>query len=101
MFDDPRKSLRWMEDELLDEELEDILYGDEEDEEYEETYRQPRIRKGRQQDFHRAVYEDEDDDEDRYMILPKKKGIKGLLFLIFLALIAAGLYIFWWMGWLV
>ena len=39
MFDNPRKSLRWMEDELLDEELEDILYGgedDEDDDEYEE-----------------------------------------------------------------
>ena len=32
MFDNPRKSLRWMEDELLDEELEDILYGGEDDE---------------------------------------------------------------------
>ena len=61
MFDDPRKSLHRIEDELLDEELEDILYGDEEEDEQE--YRQPRIRRGRRQDFHRAVYEDEDDDD--------------------------------------
>ena len=101
MFDDPRKSLRWMEDELLDEELEDILYGDEEDEEYEETYRQPRIRKGRQQDFHRAVYEDEDDDEDRYMILPKKKGIKGLVFLAVLEIIAILAVLGWRLQWLI
>ena len=40
MFDNPRKQLHWMEDELLDDELEDILYGDEEDEE-EEEYEQP------------------------------------------------------------
>ena len=39
MFDNPRKSLRWMEDELLDEELEDILYGGEEDEDDEEYER--------------------------------------------------------------
>ena len=36
MFDNPRKSLRWMEDELLDEELEDILYGEEDEEEEDE-----------------------------------------------------------------
>ena len=51
MFDNPRKSLRWMEDELLDEELEDILYGgeeDEDDEEYEEEYEEP-PRRGRRQ----------------------------------------------------
>ena len=101
MFDDPRKSLRWMEGGLLDEGLEDILYGDEEDEEYEETYRQPRIRKGRQQDFHRAVYEDEDDDEDRYMILPKQKGIKGLVFLAVLEIIAILAVLGWWLQWLI
>ena len=52
MFDDPRKSLHWMEDELLDDELEDILYGDEEDEK-EEEYEQPRRRRRKKQDFHR------------------------------------------------
>ena len=101
MFDDPRKSLHWMEDELLDEELEDILYGDEDEEEYEEEYHQPRIRRGRKQDFHRAVYEDEDDDEDRYMILPKKKGIKGLVFLAVLETIAILAVLGWWLQWLI
>ena len=102
MFDDPRKSLHRIEDELLDEELEDILYGDEENEdEYEEEYRQPRARKGGRRDFHRAVYEDEDDDEDRYMILPKKKGIKGLVFLAVLELIGILAIIGWWLQWLI
>ena len=99
MFDDPRKSLHRIEDELLDEELEDILYGDEEEDEQE--YRQPRIRRGRRQDFHRAVNEDEDDDEDRYMILPKKKGIKGLVFLAVLEIIAILAVLGWWLQWLI
>ena len=102
MFDDPRKSLHRIEDELLDEELEDILYGDEENEdEYEEEYRQPRIRRGRRQDFHRAVYEDEDDDESRYMLLPKRKGIKGLVFLAVLEIIAILAVLGWWLQWLI
>ena len=99
MFDDPRKSLHWMEDELLDEELEDILYGDEEDE--EEGYERPRRHGRKQQDFHRAVYEDEDDDEDRYMLLPKRKGIKGLVFLAVLELIAILAVLGWWLQWLI
>ena len=56
---------------------------------------------GRQQDFHRAVYEDEDDDEDRYMILPKKKGIKGLVFLAVLEIIAILAVLGWWLQWLI
>ena len=88
MFDNPRKSLRWMEDELLDEELEDILYGgedDEDDDEYEEEFdeeyeqRLPRGRRRQKRKPRRVEYED--DDEDRYMILPKRKGCKGLVFL--------------------
>ena len=102
MFDDPRKSLHRIEDELLDEELEDILYGDEENEdEYEEEYRQPRARKGGRRDFHRTVYEDEDDDEDRYMLLPKRKGIKGLVFLAVLEIIAIRAVLGWWLQWLI
>ena len=99
MFDDPRKSLHWMEDELLDEELEDILYGDEEDE--EEEYERPRRRGRKQRDFHRAVYEDEDDDEERYMLLPKRNGIKGLVFLAVLELIAILAVLGWWLQWLI
>ena len=99
MFDDPRKSLHWMEDELLDEELEDILYGDEEDE--EEEYERPRRRGRKQRDFHRAVYEDEDDDEERYMLLPKRKGIKGLVFVAVLETIAILAILGWWLQWLI
>ena len=100
MFDNPRKQLHWMEDELLDDELEDILYGDEEDEE-EEEYEQPRRRRRKKQDFHRAVYEDEDDDESRYMLLPKRKGCKGLAFLALLEIIAILDVVGWWLQWLI
>ena len=108
MFDNPRKSLHRMEDELLDEELEDILYGNRDEEaEYEEDYeeyrrprRRPRPRR-QQPDFRRAVYEDEDDDESRYMLLPKKKGCKGLVFLAILELIAILAVLGWWVQWLI
>ena len=100
MFDNPRNSLRRIEDELLDEELEDILYGDEEADD-EQDYRPPRIRRGRPQNFSRAVYEDEDDDEERYMILPKKKGIKGLVFLAVLEILAILAVLGWWLQWLI
>ena len=101
MFDDPRKSLHRIEDELLDEELEDILYGDEEDEEEYVEYEQPRRCKRKKQNFHRAVYEDEDDDEDRYMLLPKRKGCKGRVFLAILEIIAILAVLGWWLQWLI
>ena len=37
VFDDPRKSLRRIENELLDEELEDILYGDDDEDDEEDA----------------------------------------------------------------
>ena len=97
MFDKPRDKLDWMEDELLDEELEEILYGEDEEEEMET----PRRRSRRPADFGRAVYEDEDDDEDRYMLLPKRKGIKGLVFLAVLETIAILAILGWWLQWLI
>lgn len=97
MFDNPREKLDWMEDELLDEELEEILYGEDEEEEME----RPRRRSRRPADFGRAVYEDEDDDEDRYMLLPKRKGIKGLVFLAVLETIAILAILGWWLQWLI
>ena len=73
MFDNPRNRLEWLEDELLDNELEEILYGegDEEEcdeEEYEEE--KPRRRRRRTADFNRAVYEDDDDADTPYIRFP-------------------------------
>lgn len=120
MFDNPRSELDWLEDELLDEELEEILYGSgEDDEEYDEyddgeygneeydeddaeaEYAQakPRSRR-REKKRRRTVYPDED-DEERYMLLPKRKGIKGLVFLAVLELIGILAIIGWWLQWLI
>ena len=41
------------------------------------------------------------DDEDRYMLLPKRKGCKGLVFLAVLELIAILAILGWWLQWLV
>ena len=109
MFDDPRKSLHRIEDELLDEELEDILYGgrdneeeyEDEYEEEEEEYEEPPRRRRRRQKRKLRPVEYEDDDEDRYMILPKKKGIKGLVFLAALETIAILAVLGWWLQWLI
>ena len=49
----------------------------------------------------RAVYEDEDDDESRYMLLPKRKGCKGLAFLALLEIIAILAVVGWWLQWLI
>ena len=79
MFDNPRKRLDWLEDELLDDELEDILYGNAEDEEPEDEEpeeERPRHRR-RDADFHRAVYEDEDDDEERICFCPGARAPDG------------------------
>ena len=104
MFDDPKERLDWLDDELLGAELMDILYGDgEESGEYEESpeeeeYEEP-PRRGRKEKRRRV--ELDDDDEDRYMLLPKRKGCKGLVFLAVLELIAILAILGWWLQWLV
>ena len=89
MFDNPRQKLDWLEEELLDDELEEILYGDEDTD------------TGRTAEFHRAVYADEDDDEERYVLLPKRKGIKGLVFLAVLEILGILAILGWWLQWLI
>lgn len=89
MFDNPRQKLDWLEEELLDDELEEILYGEE-----DADARSPA-------EFHRAVYADEDDDEERYVLLPKRKGIKGLVFLAVLEVLGILAILGWWLQWLI
>lgn len=89
MFDNPRQKLDWLEEELLDDELEEILYGEE-----DADARGPA-------EFHRAVYADEDDDEERYVLLPKRKGIKGLVFLAVLEVLGILAILGWWLQWLI
>ena len=93
MFDNPKKELERLQEQLLAAET-DVL----QEEDFDSSYDVLSEMRSRAAGFDAEDYVM---DDDRYVPLPKKKGIKGLFFLIFLALIAAGLYIFWWMGWLV
>ncbi len=108
MFDDPRKKLHWMEEELLSEEEDkeaddlmdrvDALLADEEEEEFS-----PRIRRRQNpaMDVSRTVYGDEGFDEDAAVPPePKKKGIGGLVLLAILETAAIVAIARWWLQWL-
>lgn len=78
------------------------LLNDEEDWEEEEEIPLRRRRRGNfAPDFSRTVYEDEEDDESRYIPVPRKKGIKGLVFLAFLEILGILAVIGWWLQWLI
>ena len=103
MFDNPKKELERLEQQLLaaeaaDEEgdLED-LYEEEyddfgaEDEELMELL-------GRSAGFDADIQEDYTMDEDRYVAPNKKKGIRGLLVIACLEAIAIIALAAWWLG---
>ena len=100
VFDDPRGKLRWLEDELLEEE--DDFSEAEEEEEYEEDFT-PRIRRGKK--MPKAVFADERTlrDEDAVFVEKKKRKVKGLRrlkFLAFLEFIGILAVLWWWIKWL-
>lgn len=126
MFDDPRRNLHWMNDELLREEDESLRADapeyddpeceweeDSEDEleaELDEIYDlldsepvsfQSCLPVNRVLRFSTAVYEEDADfaDGSRYIPAPRKKGIKGLVFLAFLEICAILVLLGWWFGW--
>ena len=90
-FDDPGKALQQMEDELLEEDV------DEDGEDFPVLTRRDSRPVNYAVDFDRTVY----DDEERYMLLPKKKGIKGLVFLACLEILAILAILGWWLQWLI
>ena len=103
VFDDPRGTLRWLEDELLEE---DDGFSEEDDgeeeEEYEEDFR-PRIRRGKK--MPKAVFADERTlrDEDAVFVEKKNRKVKGLRrlkFLAFLEFIGILAVLWWWIKWL-
>ena len=101
VFDDPRGKLRWLEDELLEEE-DDFSEAEEEEEEYEEDFT-PRIRRGKK--IPKAVFADERtlQDEDAVFVEKKKRKVKGLRrlkFLAFLEFIGILAVLWWWIKWL-
>ena len=103
VFDDPRGKLRWLEDELLEEDdgFSEEVDGEEE-EEYEEDFR-PRIRRGKK--MPKAVFADERTlgDNDAVFVEKKKRKVKGLRrlkFLAFLEFIGILAVLWWWIKWL-
>lgn len=84
MFDDPGKTLRSMQEELLSEEFQ------EEDDGYEPP------------DYGRTLYTEEayEEDEGCYAEVPKKKRTGRLFLLALLEIGAIWLLIRWWMTWL-
>ena len=128
MFDNPRRELEWLEEELLAAEEEEV--PEEDDEEYydedflsdgshqdpeddwledveallepDEPERRPRRRKNPAVDFPRAVYDDEELDESAAVFDndPPPKGIGGLVFLAILEVLGILAVVGWWLKWL-
>ena len=97
MFDNPKKELEWLQEQLLAVERkqpDDNLDTD------EELWSPDQDFISRSAGFD-ADIEEYEMDTDRYVPARKKKGKGSLLFAAFLLLVAAGLFIFWWKGWLV
>ena len=97
MFDNPKKELERLEQQLLA--IEEKQPDDNFDTDEEQWSPDPDfIRRSAGFDAEKEEYEM---NADRYVPAPRKKGIKGRLFIVFLVLIGAGLLISRWMGWLV
>ena len=99
MFDDPRGQLKWLEEELLAEE--EDLPEEWDGEEWEDG---DELGPGYNHavDFHRTMYADLDyGGRDETEPKPRKKGIKGLVFLAFLEILGILLIIGWWLRWLI
>lgn len=120
MFDNPRRDLQRLQQELLAaEEPEWEEEPEEEDddpeeafyemkalltrEEWEEAEREPLYRRytedGEVYEYEEDEEEDEDGDEDWEPAHPKKKGIGGLIVAIVLEAAAIGALALWWFVW--
>ena len=92
VFDDPRGKLRWLEEELMDGESE---------EEYEEPEEESPPRKRRKHRPSKAIFADEReiDEEDAVLVKKKKRKVKGLgrlKFLAFLEMLGILAVVWWW-----
>ena len=108
MFDDPKKALERLQEELLAAESHDPA-EDFEDEIFDSSQQDELL----DDELYAVLYDDrklsrrsagfEEDYEmnsDRYVPAPKKKGIGGMIFLAFLELLLAIVLFAWWQGWL-
>ena len=108
MFDNPKKALERLQEELLAAESHDSV-EDFEDEIFDSPQQDDLL----DDELYAVLYDDrklsrrsagfEADYEmnsDRYVPAPKKKGIGGMLFLALLELVLAIVLFAWWQGWL-
>ena len=116
MGDDPRWSLMWLQDELLEDEETDEEWEEEEEEE-EVPSRSFFARRNAKADIRNAVYADEEDVTDRAWLVETKKerrkrlkaerkerkrrSIKGLTFLAWAELLGILAILGWWLRWLI
>ena len=112
MGDDPRWSLLWLQDELLEDEETDEEW-EEEPEEEEVPSRSFFARRKTKDDFRHTVYADEEDVTDRAWLVEtrkerrkrlkaerkerKRRSIKGLTFLACLELLGILAILGWWL----
>ena len=111
MFDNPKKELERLEQQLL------AAERSEPEADYSDVpYEQPAVDEVLDDALYAALYddrefsrrsagfdipdEDYEMDTDRYVPAPKKKGIGGLVLIAILELILAFALIAWWLGWL-
>ena len=111
MFDDPKKDLKWLEQQLLAQEQ-----SQEEPEEEEEDWLEPELQEAHslRKPQHRSQPEDvfrfleEDAEEEDIPVLPsrgrrhkrKEKGLGGLVFLACAEILAIAALLIWWALWL-
>lgn len=123
MFDDPKKELRRMEQELLAAEYEEEPepdFGDEFELEEGDWLQEAKALIGDEEeipirnhangygtrnyavDFDRTVYDDEEMDEDKALFAEetKSKGIGGLVVLALLEVLGIVAIVLWWVQWL-
>jgi len=97
MFDDPRKKLDWLNQELLDEE--------EEYEDWEEEEEDDELGPGYNYavDFGRTVFDDEEYSEEisKQGKTPRKKQNRDLRYLLFVEVLGILAVIGWWLRWLI
>lgn len=124
MFDDPKKELQWMEEELLAAEYdeEEAAFDDELEYEDDDWLQEAKALLGDEEeipirnhangygtrprnyavDFGRTVYDDEEQDEDKAVFVdpPERKSIGGLVLLALLELLGILAIVWWWVKWL-
>ena len=108
MFDDPKKELKRLEEELLaaemsDDEFEQFYddiydeFGEEETVVQQDAELKAQLSDRAQNTVFRSVGPYEEDDEARYVSVPKKKSVRGLVILACLESLGIVTIVLWWL----